>query len=42
MTEEQFDEKYKEKLDAEAERFICMIRNSKNDCFPEPKKWWQL
>ena len=42
MTEEQFDEKYKEILDAEAERFMGMITNSINVRLPEPRKWWQL
>ena len=42
MTEESFDEKYKEILDADAERFIGMIRDSKMAHLPEPKKWWQF
>lgn len=42
MTEEPFDEKYKEILDAEAERFIGMISDSKMVHLPEPKKWWQF
>ncbi len=41
MTEE-LDEKYKEILDAEAERFMGMISNPKNVRLPEPKKWWQF
>ena len=40
MTEEPFDEKFKEILDAEAERFIGMISDSGH--LPEPKKWWQF
>jgi hypothetical protein len=39
MTEEPIDEKYKEILDAEAERFLGLISNSKNVRLPEPKKW---
>ena len=42
MTEEPFDENYKEILDAEAERFIGMIRDSKMVHLPEPRKWWQF
>ncbi len=42
MTEEPFDEKFKEILDAEAERFIGMISDSKKVHLPEPKKWWQF